>query len=62
MKAKVTAISGSGVGMDVVRKDIESLKGQIESEVKKGSTFKNSIAVTIMGGHKQMPTWKEILS
>ncbi|MCP4675542.1 MAG: hypothetical protein GY854_08555 [Deltaproteobacteria bacterium] len=39
---KVTAISGRGVGMDVVRKDIESLDGRIEiqSELHKGSTFR----------------------
>ncbi len=38
----VTAISGRGVGMDVVRKDIESLGGRIEiqSELHKGSTFR----------------------
>lgn len=39
--AQVTAISGRGVGMDVVRRDIESLRGRIdiESRAGSGSTF-----------------------
>ena len=38
----VTDVSGRGVGMDVVRKNIESLRGQVEidSEEGKGSVFK----------------------
>jgi len=38
---KVTEISGRGVGLDVVKKNIESLKGKIHllSEKGKGSTF-----------------------
>lgn len=35
--AKVTAISGRGVGMDVVRREVESLGGKIEIESTKGS-------------------------
>lgn len=40
--AQVTSISGRGVGMDVVRRDIESLGGRIEiaTVLGKGSTFK----------------------
>jgi two-component system chemotaxis sensor kinase CheA len=40
--AQVTSISGRGVGMDVVRRDIESLGGRIEiaTNLGKGSTFK----------------------
>jgi len=40
--AQVTSISGRGVGMDVVRRDIESLGGRIEiaTALGKGSTFK----------------------
>ncbi len=40
--AAVTSISGRGVGMDVVRRDIESLGGRIEIDtvLGKGSTFK----------------------
>ena len=47
--AKVTEISGRGVGMDVVKKNIESLKGRIEiSSVKgEGSKFKIRIPLTI---------------
>ena len=47
--AKVTEISGRGVGMDVVKKNIESLKGRIEiSSVKgKSSKFKIRIPLTI---------------
>jgi len=46
---KVTEISGRGVGMDVVKKNIESLKGRIEisSEKGKGSKFKIRIPLTI---------------
>ncbi len=38
---KVTAVSGRGVGMDVVRRNIERLRGNIEvtSEMGKGTTF-----------------------
>ena len=45
---KVTEISGRGVGMDVVKKNIEFLKGRIEisSTVGKGSKFKIKIPLT----------------
>lgn len=45
----VTEISGRGVGMDVVKKNIESLKGRIEiaSTAGKGSRFKIKIPLTI---------------
>ncbi len=47
--AQVTEISGRGVGMDVVKKNIEALKGRIEisSKVGKGSKFKIKIPLTI---------------
>ena len=40
--AAVTSISGRGVGMDVVRREIESLGGEIviETALGVGSTFK----------------------
>jgi two-component system chemotaxis sensor kinase CheA len=46
---KVTEISGRGVGMDVVKKNIESLKGRIEisSTVGQGSKFKIKLPLTI---------------
>ena len=46
---KVTAISGRGVGMDVVRRNIEKLRGKIEivSEVGKGSTFRIKLPLTM---------------
>ncbi|VAX37810.1 Signal transduction histidine kinase CheA, partial [hydrothermal vent metagenome] len=46
---KVTDISGRGVGMDVVRRNIESLRGKIEitSEAGKGSTFKMRLPLTM---------------
>ena len=46
---RVTEISGRGVGMDVVKKNIESLKGRIEisSTVRRGSKFKIKIPLTI---------------
>jgi two-component system chemotaxis sensor kinase CheA len=45
----VTDVSGRGVGMDVVRKNIETLRGQIEisSEMGKGSVFKIYLPLTL---------------
>jgi len=45
----VTDVSGRGVGMDVVKKNIESLRGQVEikSEPGKGSVFKMSLPLTL---------------
>lgn len=47
--AVVTDISGRGVGMDVVRRNVESLRGriQIQSEVNKGSTFTIELPLTL---------------
>jgi two-component system chemotaxis sensor kinase CheA len=47
--AKVTDISGRGVGMDVVRTNIKNLKGSIgvRTEVGKGSTFTLSLPLTL---------------
>lgn len=47
--AQVTDISGRGVGMDVVRRNIEAVRGrvQINSEVGKGSTFSIRIPLTL---------------
>ncbi len=46
---KVTAVSGRGVGMDVVKRNIEKLRGKIEiaSEVGKGSVFKIKLPLTM---------------
>jgi two-component system, chemotaxis family, sensor kinase CheA len=46
---KITAISGRGVGMDVVKRNIERLRGtiEIESEVGRGSTFKIKLPLTM---------------
>jgi two-component system chemotaxis sensor kinase CheA len=46
---KVTAISGRGVGMDVVRRNIDKLRGKIEivSEVGHGSTFRIRLPLTM---------------
>jgi two-component system chemotaxis sensor kinase CheA len=48
-KAEVTDISGRGVGMDVVRTNIQELNGeiQIESEIGKGTTFKIFLPLTL---------------
>jgi two-component system, chemotaxis family, sensor kinase CheA len=45
---KVTDISGRGVGMNVVKENLEALKGRIdvESTFGKGSTFKISVPLT----------------
>jgi two-component system chemotaxis sensor kinase CheA len=46
---KVTSVSGRGVGMDVVKRNIEKLRGKIEidSEVGVGSTFKIKLPLTM---------------
>ncbi len=46
---KVTDVSGRGVGMDVVRRAIESLKGSIDiySELGKGTTFEIRLPLTL---------------
>ena len=46
---KVTDVSGRGVGMDVVRKNIESLRGRVEisSRPGAGSTFKLCLPLTM---------------
>lgn len=46
---KVTDISGRGVGMDVVRANVEKMKGKIEikSEEEKGSTFIIKLPLTL---------------
>ena len=51
---KVTGVSGRGVGMDVVKKNIESLKGSIEVESEKGAgttiTLKIPLTLAIIDG------------
>jgi len=46
---KVTSVSGRGVGMDVVKRNIEKLRGKIEitSEVGQGSVFKIKLPLTM---------------
>ncbi len=46
---KVTAVSGRGVGMDVVKRNIEKLRGKIEIESKlgQGSTFRIMLPLTM---------------
>jgi Chemotaxis protein histidine kinase and related kinases len=46
---KVTAVSGRGVGMDVVKRNIEKLRGKIEivSEWGRGSTFRIRLPLTM---------------
>lgn len=45
---KVTSVSGRGVGMDVVKRNIERLRGQvqIETEIGKGTTFRIRLPLT----------------
>ena len=47
--AEVTDISGRGVGMDVVKRNIQSLGGriQVKSALGKGSTFKVNLPLTL---------------
>ena len=49
MAAKVSDVSGRGVGMDVVRTNIQKLNGSIEikSELGKGTTFVISLPLTL---------------
>jgi two-component system chemotaxis sensor kinase CheA len=51
---EVTSVSGRGVGMDVVKKSIENLKGSIEVESKKGKgtviTLKLPLTLAIIDG------------
>ena len=46
---KITEISGRGVGMDVVKKNIEKLRGTVEiaSKIGEGSTFKIVLPLTM---------------
>ncbi len=48
-KTEVSEVSGRGVGMDVVKTNIESLQGeiQIETEVGKGSVFRIFLPLTL---------------
>ncbi|MGH9374425.1 MAG: chemotaxis protein CheA [Vicinamibacterales bacterium] len=48
---KVTKISGRGVGMDVVRRNVEALRGRIDirSEPGKGTTFQITLPLTLAG-------------
>lgn len=45
----VTDVSGRGVGMDVVKKNIDSIRGQVEiqSEMGRGSVFKMRLPLTL---------------
>ena len=47
--AKVTNVSGRGVGMDVVKTNVEKLNGiiEVDAEVGKGSVFKIKIPLTL---------------
>ncbi len=46
---KITDISGRGVGMDVVRRNVEALRGivEVDSQPGKGSTFKIKLPLTM---------------
>ncbi len=46
---KITSVSGRGVGMDVVKRNIEKLRGKIEigSDVGRGSIFKIKLPLTM---------------
>ena len=48
-KQEVTEVSGRGVGMDVVRTNIEALQGeiQIQTEIGKGTTFRVVLPLTL---------------
>ena len=48
-KAQVTEVSGRGVGMDVVKTNVEALQGEIQifTEVGRGTTFKIVLPLTL---------------
>jgi two-component system chemotaxis sensor kinase CheA len=48
-KAQVTEVSGRGVGMDVVKTNIEALQGEVEveTELGKGTTYKVILPLTL---------------
>lgn len=48
-KAQVTEVSGRGVGMDVVKTNIEQLQGEVlvDTEIGKGTTFKILLPLTL---------------
>lgn len=48
-KSEVTAISGRGVGMDVVKSNVDALKGriEIESETGRGTMFRTYLPLTV---------------
>lgn len=47
--AQISSVSGRGVGMDVVRRNIADLRGRIEidSELKRGTTFRIMLPLTL---------------
>lgn len=47
--AKTTEVSGRGVGMDIVRRDIEALKGHVEvdTELGRGTVFRLRLPLTL---------------
>ena len=53
-KAAVTDISGRGVGMDVVRQNVEALHGQVnvESNIGEGTTFTLTLPLTLATTHQ----------
>jgi len=46
---EVNEVSGRGVGLDVVRKNVEALRGtiEVESEYGKGTTFRIKLPLTL---------------
>ena len=60
--AEVTELSGRGVGMDVVRRTIEGLRGNIEIDSKLGTgtsvTLRLPLTLAIIDGFKQIDTTK----
>ncbi|WP_036831743.1 hybrid sensor histidine kinase/response regulator [Planktothrix agardhii] len=58
----VTEVSGRGVGMDVVRTNVERLKGiiQVESSPRKGSVFRIQLGTTLATAHVLIVSVQEI--
>jgi hypothetical protein len=52
---KVTAVSGRGVGMDVVKRNIEKLRGKIEISVRGGAGFHLQDQAAPHHGHHRRP-------
>jgi len=62
-KEQATGVSGRGVGMDIVRSNIEAINGfvNVETEIGSGSTFTLSLPLTLATVQSLLVDWGETL-